>query len=136
MAILSFNSQVLSAFGQTPANLSWSLSGGNNTVHLVTVGTGPLNVVALSAKQVRGIAFNALTSPTSGTGIKASLSAFSGTTFNVDRAYNGTTFAVVYTDNTSTIFTCVTGTAQQTLTANGSDTVTPELRRLTVLGYM
>lgn len=135
MPIISFNSQVLSAYGQSPANLSWSLSGATNTVVLSTVGTGPLNNASLSAKQVRGIAFNALTSPASGTGAFATLSAATGTTFRVDQAYNGRTFAVIYTDNTSTLFTCVTGTAAQSLTANGFDSVTPEIRRLVALGY-
>lgn len=135
MPIISFNSQVLSAYGQSPSNLAWSLSGATNTVILSTVGTGPINVASLSAKQVRGIAFNALTSPASGTGDFATLSAATGTTFRVDRAYNGSTFAVIYTDNSSTIFTCVTGTAAQSLTANGFDSVTPEVRRLFVLGY-
>lgn len=135
MPIISFNSQVLSAYGQTPSNLSWSVSGASNTVVLSTVGTGPLNNAALSGKQVRGLAFNALTSPASGTGILVPLSAATGTTFRVDRAYNGSTFAVIYTDNTSALFTCVTGTASQSLTPNGFDTVTPEIRRLFVLGY-
>ena len=137
MPIISFNSQVLSAYGQTPSNLSWSLSGASNTVQLQTVGTGPFNNSSLSAKQVRGIAFNALTSPASGTDFFASLSAATGTTLRVDRAYNGATFAVIYTDNTSALFTCVTGASitTQSLTANGYDTITPEVRRLVALGY-
>lgn len=135
MPIISFTSQVLSAYGQTPANLTWSVSGGSNTVELLTVGTGPFNVASLSAKQVRGVAFNALTSPASGTGAFATLSAATGTTLRVDRAYNGSTFAVIYTDNSSTLFTCATGTTAQTLTDNGFDSVTPEIRRLFVLGY-
>jgi len=135
MPIISFNSQVLSAFGLPPLNLSWSLSGATNTVVLSTVGTGPRNIAALSAKQVQGLAFNALTSPASGTGILVSLSAATGTTFRVDRAYNGSTFAVMYTDESSSIFTCVTSTFAQTLTSNEFDSVSPEVRRLFVLGY-
>lgn len=135
MPIISFNSQVLSAYGQAPANLSWSLSGASNTVVLSTVGTGPVNNASLSAKQVRGLAFNALTSPASGTGIFVTLSASTGTSFRVDRAYNGSTFAVIYTDNTSALFTCVTGTVAQSLTANDYFSVTPEIRRLVALGY-
>lgn len=143
MPIISFTSQVLSAYGQTPSNLSWSISGGAggfNTVELLTVGAGPINDASLSAKQVRGVAFNALTSPASGaTGAFVTLSAATGTTLRVNRAYNGSTFAVIYTDNSSTLFTCITGTGtgtqSQTLTANGFDSVTPEIRRLFVLGY-
>ena len=140
MPIISFTSQALSAYGQTPSNLSWSVSGGsitNNTVELLTVGTGPINDASLSAKQVRGIAFNALTSPASGTNAFATLSAATGTTLRVDRAHNGATFAVIYTDGSSTLFTCVTGasTTAQSLTSNGFDTTYPEIRRLFVLGY-
>ena len=141
MPILSFTSQTLSAYGQTPSNLSWSISGGSggfNTVELRTVGTGPISDASLSAKSVRGIAFSALTSPASGTGLFVTLSAATGTTFRVDRAYNASTFAVVYTDGSSSIFTCSTAVASpvgQSLTANGFDSVIPEARRLWLLGY-
>lgn len=139
MPIISFTSQALSAYGQTPSNLAWSVSGGStsyNTVELLTVGTGPINNASLSAKQVRGIAFDALTSPASGTGtFTTALSAATGTTFRVDRAHNGATFAVLYTDGSSSLFTCVTGTAAQSLTSNNFDTTYPEIRRLFVLGY-
>lgn len=138
MAFISYNNQALSAFGQTPANLSWSVSGTGlpKTVELLTVGTGPLNVASLSAKQVRGLLFNSLTNPASGTGIPVTLSAFSGTTFRVDRAYQGATLSVLYTDNTSTLFVCQTGTANQSLTANGFDSVSPQARRLALLGML
>jgi hypothetical protein len=138
MAFISFNNQALSAFGQTPANLSWSVSGTGSpkTVELRTVGTGPSNVASLSAKQVRGILFNSLTNPASGTGILVSLSAFNGTSFRADRAYQGATLSVLYTDNTSTLFVCQTGTTVQSLTANGFDSVSPEARRLAVLGML
>lgn len=134
MAIIGFNNQVLSAFGQTPSNLSWSLSsaGEYKTVELLTVGT---NTGALSTLKVQGLAFNTLTSPASGTGIFVTLSAALGTTFRVDRAYNNATFAVIYTDESSSIFTCLTGTTQQSLTANGFDTSYPEVKRLWHLGY-
>jgi len=138
MPIISFTNQALSSFGITPSNLTWSVSGDSpiKTVQVLTFGTGSVLSTTLSSKQVRGIAFNALTSPASGTGIFATLSAATGTTFRVDRAYNGQTFAVIYTDNTSTLFTCVTGTAVQSLTANGFDTVIPETRRKYLLGYI
>lgn len=141
MPVISFTSQALSAYGQTPSNLSWSISGGSssfNTVELLTVGTGPLTNASLSAKQVRGVAFNALTSPASGaSGPFATLSAATGTTLRVNTAHNGATFAVIYTDDSSTLFTCVTGatTTAQSLTANGFDTTTPEIRREVYLGY-
>lgn len=141
MPIISFTSQALSAYGQSPSNLSWSVSGGSTsykTVELLTVGTGPINIAALSAKQVRGIAFNALTSPASGTNNFVTLSASKGTTFRVNTAHNGAPFAVLYTDGSSSLFTCVTSSGvatAQSLTANGFDTTYPEIRRLFVLGY-
>lgn len=140
MPIISFTSQALSAYGQTPANLSWSVSGGsvtNKTVELLTVGTGPFNNASLSAKRVRGIAFNALTSPASGNNTFATLSAATGTTLRVNTAHNGAPFAVLYTDGSSSLFTCVTGagTTAQSLTSNNFDTTYPEIRRLFVLGY-
>lgn len=138
MPIISFTNQALSSFGITPSNLTWSVSGDSTikTVEVLTFGTGPTNDASLSAKQVRGIAFNALTSPASGTNTFATLSANTGTSFRVDRAYNGQTFAVIYTDGTSTLFTCVTGTTLQSLTANGFDTATPDTRRKYLLGYI
>ena len=136
MAFISFNNQALSAFGQTPSNLSWSVSGTGSpkTVELITTGTGPLNSTSLSAKRVRGVLFNSLTTPASGTGLMVSLSAATGTTFRVDRAYQGSTLCILYTDNTSTLFVCQTGTTAQSLTANGFDSTSPEERRLALLG--
>lgn len=137
MAVVSFNNQALSASGLPPLNLSWSLSsaGTFKTVELLTAGTGPLNSTTLSAKRVEGIAFNTLTGTASGTGSFATLSAATGTTFRVDRAHNGSQFAVIYTDGTSSLFTCATATAAQTLTFNNDETGFPEITRLVYLGY-
>jgi hypothetical protein len=136
MAFISYNNQALSAFGQTPSNLAWSVSGAGSikTVELLTVGTGPLNSLALSSKQVRGLLFNTLTSPATGTGAFVTLSAFSGTTFRVDRAYQGATLSILFTDNSSSFFVCQTGTVVQSLTYNGFDSVSPEARRKALLG--
>ena len=143
MPIISFTSQALSAFGLPPLNLNFSLSGGSggfNTVQLLTVGTGPFNNAALSSKRVEGIAFNALTSPASGSGVfSGTLSAATGTTFRVDSRYNGSTFAVIFTDRSSMLFTCLTANAAplgQSLSANNFDTMIPEFRRLSYLGYL
>ena len=137
MAVVSFNNQALSASGLPPLNLSWSLSstGTFKTVELRTAGTGPLTSETLSAKRVEGLAFNTLTAPASGTGSFVTLSAATGTTFRVDRAHNGAQFAVIYTDGTSSLFTCATATAAQTLTFNGYETGFPEIARLVYLGY-
>jgi hypothetical protein len=134
MPVISFNNQVLSSFSTNPSNLSWSLSstGQWKTVELLTTGT-------TASKAVRGIAFNTLlssaVSPASGTGSFATLSAFSGTTLRVNSAYNGQTMAVVFTDDSSSLFTVITGTAQQTLTANGFDTSFPVIQKEVYLGY-
>jgi hypothetical protein len=143
MPVISFNNQVLSSFGLGPVNLSWSLSssGQFKTVELLTTGTGSTVSPTLSTKIVRGIAFNTLlssaVSPASGTGQFAILSAFAGTTFRVDRAYSGQTMAVIYTDDSSTLFTVVTGatTTKQDLTANGFDTSFPQIQKEVYLGY-
>ena len=131
MPVISFNYQVLS-FGTTPADLNWSLSsaGQFKTVELLATGS-------VGTKQVRGIAFNTLASPASGTGVFATLSAYSNTTVRVDRAYFNQTMAVVFTDDSSSLFTVVTGvtTTLQSLTANGFDTSFPVIQKEVYLGY-
>ena len=124
----TFNSQVLSAFGLPPINTSWSLSGSNNTVELLTVGT-------VGVKQVLGIAFNALTATP--TGVWSTLSADIGTSVRVDRGYVGSQMAVIFTDESTSLFTTVTGitTTKQTLTASAFDSSWPEIVRLVELGY-
>jgi hypothetical protein len=128
MAIISFNNQALSTFGQTPSNLAWSLSsaGTYKTVELFYV-----------SPQVRGLAFNTLTAPESGTGVSVTLAIPGAVSFRVDRAYNGQTMAVIYTDGSSALFTCLTslGLNIQSLTANAFDTSYPEIKRLWHLGY-
>lgn len=132
MPIINFNSQVLSAFGLAPLNLGFSLSGGTGTpktVELISVGT-------VGGKQVEGVAFNALTA--SGTGNWAYLSAFNGTSFRVDTTYNNATMSLIFADGSSSLFRVITGatTTQQSLTANGFDSIFPESRRKWVLGYI
>ncbi len=127
----TFDSRVLSAFGLRPFPLTWTLSGGSGivkTVELLTVGT-------VGGKQVQGVAFNALTSPASGSGSTATLSAALGTTLRVDRAYQGRQMALIFTDESTSLFTVITSAAVQTLTANAFDSSWPELRRLAVLEY-
>jgi hypothetical protein len=43
--------------------------------------------------------------------------------------------AVICTDESSSLFTVVTGTALQTLSANDFDVTTPEVRTEVYLGY-
>jgi hypothetical protein len=73
--------------------------------------------------------------PVNLTGTLANITA-NGASIAVDRAYNGTLFAVVSANRTSSIFTCVTGTPVQSMSNNGSESVTPEVRRLASLGYL
>ena len=130
----SFNNQVLSAYGLTPLNLNWSLSstGTYKTVQLLSVGT-------VAGKAVQGVIFNTLLSsaysPASGTGTFATLSAFSGTTFRVDAAYNGQQMGILNVDDSTSLFTVVTGTALQTVSAADWTASYPEIRRLIQLGY-
>ena len=130
MPVISFNNQALSSFGTTPVNLNWSLSstGEFKTVELVSTGTA-------NNSQVRAIAFNALTAPASGTGSFTTLSAAIGTTLRVDQAYNGQTMALIFTDNSSSLFTVATGAATQSLTANGFNTSYPQIQKEVYLGY-
>lgn len=103
----------------------------------INISLSSKNVVVESlAATVKYIAFN--NTPVTLTGNYQTLSA-GGTTFRVDTAYNGIQFAVINKDNTSLIFTAVTGTGTapsraiylaQTTTANDYNTVTFESLRL------
>jgi len=67
------------------------------------------------------------------TGLYAVLSATLdgvATSFRVDRAFHNAQFAIQRADNSSSIFTCASGTPAQTLVDNGFDSVSPEQRRL------
>lgn len=59
-----------------------------------------------------------------------------GWTARVDQAYQGSDFAVVSGDRSSSIFTANTATATQSTTFNGYKTVTGDVRRLVSLGYL
>lgn len=116
MASISFSNLVTDPNSTYPSSLVDSLT--SNGVVLDNISTG-----------VKGIAFNA--NGVTLTGTYESLSASNTTTtFRIDRAYNGQTFAIINTDNSSSLFTVATGTANQTLTNNGFDTVTPITRRV------
>lgn len=131
MALIGFNNQALSSF-DTPRNLFWSLSntGTTKTCELTSVGIH-------QGKQVLGVAFNSLNG--TATTSYQNLSVATGTVIRVDRAHNGATFALLFTNHSSSLFTCVTASGMgtvQSLTANGFDTSYPEIRRLVTLGYM
>lgn len=123
MAITSFNNQAFISSTQTPANLTFSVSGQGIPKYVELLTAGP---------NVLGIAFNS--PPPVVTGLYVTLSVFPGTSFKVDRGFQGTTFAVISSDRASSLFTVLTGTVVQSVTANGLDTVTNETRRLASLG--
>ena len=84
-------------------------------------------ILDVAGTNVKGILFN--DTAVTLTGTLVTLSAFPGTTFRADQAYNNVDFAVLRTDNTSSVFTCATGTANQTLTNAGYNSTSPEVRR-------
>ena len=131
MALIGFNNQALSSF-DTPKNLFWSLSNTGTTKTCVLTSVG-----VHGGKQVYGVAFNTLNG-TPSTSFQ-NLSVATGTVINVDRAHDGATFALLFNDHSSSLFTCLTSRGMgivQSLTANGFDTSFPEIRRLVALGYL
>lgn len=136
MAILSFPNQVLDPDNFNPdmtATNNYSLSAAGVALHIV-------------GSNVESVAFN--NAPVALTGQLATLSAntvASGVVgadsvrLRVDSAYNGVQFAIIYKNRTSSLFTAATATvapALQTLTNNGAESVSPNIRRLSLLGYL
>lgn len=136
MAILSFPNQVLDPDNFNPdmtATNHYSLSAEGVALHIC-------------GSNVESVAFN--DSSVALTGQLATLSAntvASGVVgqnsirLRVDSAYNGVQFAIIYKDRTSSLFTAATATtapALQTLTNNGNESVSPNIRRLSLLGYL
>lgn len=97
----------------TPTSLNLSLT--SKSVVLDTVGTN-----------VRALLFNDTSNALTGSLVSLTIG---NTNFRVDRAYNNVQFAVLSSDGTSSLFTCATGTASQTSTFNGFDTVGSEKLR-------
>lgn len=110
--------------GTTPSNLAVSLTANNVIVH--TLGT---NVI--------GVAYPTITNYS---GSLTNISAATTTRLRIDTAYNGKTFALIYADRSSTVFTVVTaagaGYNAQSLGTTSSDITTPETARLHNLGYI
>jgi len=99
-----------------------------NPASLVVSLTSKSVVLDVAGTGVKGILFNDTANTLTGT--LETLSAFNGTTFRVDRAYNGVEFAILNNDNSSSVFTCATGTANQVLTNAGFNSTSPETRRI------
>jgi hypothetical protein len=106
----------------TPSNLSVTLTSNNVIVH--TLGTN-----------VYGVAFPDIASYS---GSSSLISIATNTRLKINNAYNGTTFALIYKDRSSTTFTVVTaagGYNAQSLATTSFDVTTPENLRLRNLGY-
>lgn len=123
MSFTKFNSVAKSPSSTFPTSLNVSLTS-NEVVLDSTTGT------------VQALLFD------SRTGVSASFESISGAngantfTGRVDRAYHGATFAVYYSDRSSSLFTCNTAAVTQSLTANNYDAQGPEFLRLKNLGII
>lgn len=108
----------------TPNNLSVTLTANGVIVH--TLGSN-----------VAGVAFPKLTNYS---GAYANISIATNTRLRIDTAFNGSTFALIYNDRSSTTFSVVTaagaGYNAQTLGTTSFDVTTPETVRLHNLGYI
>jgi hypothetical protein len=91
----TFSNYVFDASTQTPPPLNVSLSGSSNSVILRSSGT-------LSGKAVAGLLYNEISTATTAT---TSLSVAVGTVFSVHPKYNGSTFALYFTDCSTCLFT-------------------------------
>lgn len=133
MAILSFPNQVLDPTSVNPPYIptqNYSLSA--KGVDLVSSGSN-IELVAFDDTTIALTNAYATLSANKITSTSAN-----AVTLRVDRAYNGVQFSVIYKDRSSSLFTAATATQSpngQTLTDNGFESVSPNLRRLATLGY-
>lgn len=122
----TFQSFVFDVSTQSPQLIGPSLSADDNSVVMVTTGG------TIGDKSVAGYLFNPVTPLTNQL---VTLSA--GTNlFKVDKAYNGSSMAVYFTDRSTTLFTVATATGAQTLGDNGFIARGPEEIRKRLLGYI
>lgn len=121
---LNLENIVANPDGTTPSNLVLSLTADGVRVH--TLGTN-----------VYGVAFPHIASYS---GSYTNISVATNTRLRIDTAYNGSAFALIYNDRSSTTFTVVTaagaGYNAQTLGTTSFDVTTPETGRLHNLGYI
>jgi hypothetical protein len=99
-----------------------SLSGSSNTVVFVANGG------VVGGKSVAGLLYNEVAT---GDTTLVSLSVATGVSFKAARKYNGSQFALYFTDRSSTLFTVNTATTLQTVVTsnNGFDNRGPVERR-------
>lgn len=133
MAILSFPNQVLDPVSVNPPyipTVNYSLSA--KGVDLISAGS---NIELVAFNDTTIALTNAYATLSAN---KITSTSVNAVTLRVDRAYNGVQFAVIYKDRSSSLFTAATATQipnGQTLTDNGFESVSPNLRRLVNLGY-
>jgi len=133
MAILSFPNQVLDPVSVNPPyipTVNYSLSA--KGVDLISAGS---NIELVAFNNTTIALTNAYATLSAN---KITSTSVNAVTLRVDRAYNGVQFAVIYKDRSSSLFTAATATQipnGQTLTDNGFESVSPNLRRLVNLGY-
>ena len=133
MAILSFPNQVLDPASVNPSYIptqNYSLSA--KGVDLISAGS---NIELIAFNDTTISLTNAYATLSAN---KISSTSANAVTLRVDRAYNGVQFSVIYKDRSSSLFTAATATQSpngQTLTDNGFESVSPNLRRLVNLGY-
>jgi hypothetical protein len=125
MASKVFSFQVAEPTASNPTSLNLSKSafdaaGNFLGVNLITLGSTAQSLLFQAATGSLTSTYAVLSGSLDGV----------NTSFRVDRAYNGAQFALQRADRSSSIFTCATGTAAQTLADNGFDSVSPEARRL------
>jgi hypothetical protein len=107
----------------------------NNQVSLGTSASA-LGVAYLTGPTNSVLAFSDTSKALTNQLVSVSGNTPSAWTAQIDRAYNTVNFAVINQDRSSSIFTAVTASTTQTVTDNGYNTVTGEIRRLSHLGYL
>lgn len=105
----TFDSFVFDVTVENPQQIGVSLSGANNSVIL----TKPTGSSIYGGKVVSGILYNNISGATTAS---VTLSVVSGIQFMVDPLYHGSTFALYFTDRSSTTFTVNTASAVQVVT--------------------
>jgi hypothetical protein len=119
----TFDSFVFDVTVEDPQQIGPSLSGANNSVIL----TKPTVSSIYGGKNLSGILYNDIPSATTAT---VTLSVSTGITFKVHPLYNNKTFALYFTDRSSTLFTVNTATSLQVVTdATSFDNRGPNERR-------
>lgn len=119
----TFNFELRDATAYNPQLLNASLSASDNSIVVNSFGT-------IGGKQVVAVLYNTLTTPATGT---VTLSAATGFSIKVSQSYHNQQIALEYVDRTTSLVTLTTAfglTAVQTVSAAGTEIVSPNTRRL------